>query len=80
MGYSPKGHIESDMTELLSMHTYIYIYTHTYIHPCTYVYIVMYTYTWMFARYFHTIAWYIYLICSHNQEIFLNGYEKNTVL
>ena len=26
----------------------------------------------MFARYLHTIAWYFYLICSHNQEIFLN--------
>ena len=41
MGYSPKGHIELDKTELLSMHAcmHIYIYTHTYIYTHAHMYI-----------------------------------------
>ena len=33
MGYSPGGHKELDMTELLSMHTHTHTHTHT--HICT---------------------------------------------
>ena len=41
MGYSPKGHIEPDKTELLSMHAcmHIYIHTHTYIYTHAHMYI-----------------------------------------
>ena len=45
VGYSPCGHKESDMTELLSPHYFIYIslhlYIHTYTHTHTHTHIYM---------------------------------------